>query len=958
MERRKVIVKGETIYVKGETLDLISKGINNISEIEGLESLTNLQELTLSENKITEIKGLEALTNLIILTLSENKISEIKGLESLTKLQEISLNMNKISEIKGLEALKNLQKLNLEWNQITEIKGLESLIKLQEISLDENQITEIKGLESLIKLRDLSLDENQITEIKGLESLIKLRDLYLDENQITEIKGLESLINLQDLYLDGNQITEIKGLEPLTNLIMLFLSENKISEIKGLESLIRLQTLFLDGNQITEIKDLESLTNLQVLRLDGNQITEIKGLMALSKLKDLLLNGNKISEIKGLMALSKLQYLLLNGNKISEIKGLESLIRLQTLFLETNQITEIKGLESLIRLKRLILERNQITEIKGLEALKNLQDLCLDENKISEIKGLESLTSLQALSLENNPITNSKEFIKLLSFKNIKTIEIDYHNLQIINKEDIESIRKFLLNSYDWIDGKRVKSLIWMWDRKKNLDKMIGITNILINLYPENWKEKSKFHVNLKELMEERSSLEKDDTPEYYQIQALKNVFYAGMGRDRSEQLKYLEQAIKFFEKAEKPRCLFFYKIYALLLRSVLASAESKFEESKEYVEDIIKLLAEQKHIKLHPSLQKLLDILPEFQDKFIDYAKFPKRWEQELKECSKRCYTVIREECPQLQYSKPAVHRILYHVVDDMRYSKDEVSSHILERQSRAQIINESKQEILRLSRRLGKKKDDIVKWLDNFRTNEQRYARKLLEHLKVVSVDELEEDCQEIYKKILEEYKLEDLIFVGIGGEAKSDKHILYHFRLYNKIPEAQFFNKLDPELNEIRRKVIVYQDDIASTGNQMCLDWKDFKSRLPTDFFEQNTFIFAPLYLTEAAKLKIQEETDFTVIYIEEHLLTEENNVFSKEATVFKKSELETAKEICWRYGKKLYSIGPLGYGNSGLLLVFPYNTPNNTLPVIWGESKDVNFKWVPLFHRWESRKVKKK
>ena len=41
---------------------------------------------------------------------------------------------------------------------------------------------------------------------------------------------------------------------------------------------------------------------------------------------------------------------------------------------------------------------------------------------------------------------------------------------------------------------------------------------------------------------------------------------------------------------------------------------------------------------------------------------------------------------------------------------------------------------------------------------------------------------------------------------------------------------------------------------------------------------------------------------------------------------------------------------------MLLVFPYNTPNNTLPVIWGQSYDINFKWTPLFPRYESKKAK--
>ena len=69
---------------------------------------------------ITEIKGLESLTNLRNLFLNSNKIEEIKGLETLTRLQTLYLDHNQIKDIKALAHLKNLQKLHLFGNPITD----------------------------------------------------------------------------------------------------------------------------------------------------------------------------------------------------------------------------------------------------------------------------------------------------------------------------------------------------------------------------------------------------------------------------------------------------------------------------------------------------------------------------------------------------------------------------------------------------------------------------------------------------------------------------------------------------------------------------------------------------------------------------------------------------------------------------------------------------------------------
>ena len=152
-----VIVKGKKKKVRGVNLKLSKMGITDISQIEGLESLTFLKRLMLRENFITEIKGLESLVNLTHLFLSGNKITEIKGLENLKELGYLSLSNNNISEIKGLDNLKDLWTLDLRSNNISEIKGLENLTNLMMLYLDNNNFTDIKGLENLGKLSEITL---------------------------------------------------------------------------------------------------------------------------------------------------------------------------------------------------------------------------------------------------------------------------------------------------------------------------------------------------------------------------------------------------------------------------------------------------------------------------------------------------------------------------------------------------------------------------------------------------------------------------------------------------------------------------------------------------------------------------------------------------------------------------------------------------------------------------------
>jgi Leucine-rich repeat (LRR) protein len=86
MSKPKEIIELEKIY--GITLeeiplskDIWKKVISNCYQLGNNNEITGLN---LSGNKITEIRGLEQLTQLQKLGLSSNQITELKGLEQLT----------------------------------------------------------------------------------------------------------------------------------------------------------------------------------------------------------------------------------------------------------------------------------------------------------------------------------------------------------------------------------------------------------------------------------------------------------------------------------------------------------------------------------------------------------------------------------------------------------------------------------------------------------------------------------------------------------------------------------------------------------------------------------------------------------------------------------------------------------------------------------------------------------
>ncbi len=81
------------------TLSLIEEDIGDITDIIGLDKLTDLQVLRLQYNNISVIKGLEKLTKLQVLELQSNKIKVIQGFENLTELKQLNLWENPVYEM-------------------------------------------------------------------------------------------------------------------------------------------------------------------------------------------------------------------------------------------------------------------------------------------------------------------------------------------------------------------------------------------------------------------------------------------------------------------------------------------------------------------------------------------------------------------------------------------------------------------------------------------------------------------------------------------------------------------------------------------------------------------------------------------------------------------------------------------------------------------------------------------
>ncbi len=127
--------------------------------------------------------------NITALDFSGSEISNLDPLTGLTDLQRVYLSRTQVSDIEPLKGLTNLQELSLSGTQVSDIEPLKGLTKLQELSLSGTQVKDIEPLKGLTNLQELSLSGTQVSDIEPLKGLTNLQMLDLSGTQVKDIEA-------------------------------------------------------------------------------------------------------------------------------------------------------------------------------------------------------------------------------------------------------------------------------------------------------------------------------------------------------------------------------------------------------------------------------------------------------------------------------------------------------------------------------------------------------------------------------------------------------------------------------------------------------------------------------------------------------------------------------------------------------------------------------------------------
>ncbi len=240
------------------------------------ELAASMTQLHVPSREISRLDGIRFLENLEVLDISRNLIRNLAPIGALAKLQTLNASYNLV-ESPGLSAnLVELSDLDLSHNLITDLDTLVNL-EVGTAGVGFGRSARFQGILPSLIILDLSF--NQIFDLGPLSTLLSLQDLDLSANfTITNINALSGLVNLHTLRLFQNSISEIDAVSHLTALVLLDLSSNQVTELHPLLENLGLgegDVLLLQSNPV-------SLSSCDVIaELEQRGVTiDIKGICA------------------------------------------------------------------------------------------------------------------------------------------------------------------------------------------------------------------------------------------------------------------------------------------------------------------------------------------------------------------------------------------------------------------------------------------------------------------------------------------------------------------------------------------------------------------------------------------------------------------------------------------------------------------------------------------------------
>jgi Leucine-rich repeat (LRR) protein len=328
-----------------DTLDITGK--KNITTLEPLSILTNLEVILAGGTYVSDLKPLQDLTDLVVLDFSGTRITSLVPLKSLSRLEELDVADTPVDSLGGLNALKNLRTLTIDRTNVGDLEPLKPISSVKIVYCDNTKVGKL-DIDRFLDIHPGTLVVYQTTLLKpwweGLSAPWKqaFRDHSTVDDPPTR-EQLHAVVLLTSLDLSGKR--DLLSLEPLKALARLEdvnLANGSLQDVTPLADLVRLKKLNLSGNPLTDLSPFAALPHLQILDISNTPVSKLDALETLNSLEQLNCSGTQIKKLDPLAGLSNLKKLECQNTEINNLKPLTQLFQLKNLVCYNTKLTQKK----------------------------------------------------------------------------------------------------------------------------------------------------------------------------------------------------------------------------------------------------------------------------------------------------------------------------------------------------------------------------------------------------------------------------------------------------------------------------------------------------------------------------------------------------------------------------------------------------------------------------------------
>ena len=239
-----------------------------VSNVQALENLPRVGTLILDNCGVTDdiLPVLVSLASLDSLKLDNNALTTLEGLQALTNLQELSVACNQITSLAPIadQPIGNLNLSGIPIASLNELSGgkLVSTIFWFDCSPTAGEYSVLAEMKNLVGFTCAGsvLEERLPQDFSALANMRNLDYLYIANCQVKNLDFASDKPNLKTLELWDCGITSdmLSGIHDLPALEMLNLSYNRITYVDNLalETMPNLKTLYLNNNYIHDFRPM------------------------------------------------------------------------------------------------------------------------------------------------------------------------------------------------------------------------------------------------------------------------------------------------------------------------------------------------------------------------------------------------------------------------------------------------------------------------------------------------------------------------------------------------------------------------------------------------------------------------------------------------------------------------------------------------------------------------------